>query len=202
MGRARSRLHARCGRLLTTALVASMALRGVVARAELPAVEVEPPPFETVTPDSTGPAWSDAELAARIEALRAEREATRLAGPIVGTTLGALVFWAGLQTASAAQLGCRGIGLTGGYDCSDDTIWALTAGAGAALVAGAITVAIVGPRLSKRLARRRALTHEIRALELEREARDASGAVKVEPTLGWRLAITGERQGLALVIRF
>lgn len=140
-----------------------------------------------------------AELDARIAALRAERDETHLTGPIVGTTLGALVLWAGLQLGYTAQVSCRGIGLSGGYDCSDDTIWGLTAGAGAAIVVGAITVAIVGPRLSKRLARRRTLTHEIRRLELEREE---AGAARPRPELDWGLAITRERQALQAVIRF
>ncbi|MEZ4333768.1 MAG: hypothetical protein R3F35_18590 [Myxococcota bacterium] len=157
-----------------------------------------PPPASPDAPASR--AESVAPLDDRIAALRAERDATRLTGPIVGTTLGALVLWAGLQTVYTAQVSCRGIGLSGGYDCSDDTIWGLTAGGGAAIAAGAIAVALIGPKLSKRLARRRALTHAIRRLELEREA---SGALRhPRPELRFGLAITRERQALQAVVRF
>lgn len=219
MGRGRSKLRVVGRGLLVAALVPLLARPAgaagvgpgsaareatVTAAAESPPDALEAPdapPDVPETPAGVAPETpvSAAELDARIAALRAERDETHLTGPIVGTTLGALVFWAGLQLGYAAQVSCRGIGLSGGYDCSDDTIWGLTAGAGAAIVVGAITVAIVGPRLSKRLARRRTLTHEIRRLELEREE---AGAARPRPELDWGLAITRERQALQAVIRF
>jgi hypothetical protein len=196
-------------RILAALLVAQIAGASAAGANEpmpAPGPALDPPsssPVESTParePDAPGsPAQRVAAFDAQIAALRAERDATRLTGPLVGTTLGALVLWAGLQTVYAAQVGCRGIGFSGGYDCSDEAIWGMTAGGGAAIALGAITVAIVGPKLSKRLARRRALTHEIRRIELEREA---SGAMRPRPALRFGLAITRERQALQAIVRF
>lgn len=201
------------GRRILIALLVAQLASPMAARA----TEPSPPPDRSPdphppTPVESIPAQAPAEpgvpasqgeslapLDARIAALRAERDETRLTGPIVGTTLGGLVLWAGLQTVYTAQVSCRGIGLSGGYDCSDDTIWGLTAGGGAAIAAGAIAVALFGSRLSKRLARRRALTHEIRRLELEREA---AGVMRHRPELHFGFAITRERQAVQAIVRF
>ncbi len=132
----------------------------------------------------------DAEREAEIQALQDERDRISLTGPIIGVAAGAVILQGGLSTIISTQYNCPGY-----WDCSDETRWGLTAGSGAAIVVGAITLAIMGPRLSERLKARRELHLEIHRL------RTASGARKPQPTFDWGLALDDRRQGVHATIR-
>lgn len=134
------------------------------------------------------------ELEARIEALRAERARISLTGPIVGVAAGAVILQGGLSTIISAQYNCPGY-----WNCSDEARWGITAGSGAAIVVGAITLAIMGPRLSARLKERRDLQLEIHEL---RKQSGAIGARDPKPSFDWGLALDEKRQSVHATIRF
>lgn len=140
-----------------------------------------------------GPA-PDAEREARIQALQDERDRISLTGPIIGVAAGAVILQGGLSTIISTQYNCPGY-----WHCSDETRWGLTAGSGAAILVGAITLAIMGPRLSERLQARRELRLEIHRLRMES---GAIGARKPKPTFDWGLALDDKRQGVHATIRF
>ena len=136
----------------------------------------------------------DAEVEARIQALEDERDRIAMTGPIIGVAVGAVILQGGLSTIISTQYNCPGY-----WDCSDETRWGLTAGSGAAIVVGAITLAIMGPRLSERLQAQRTLRLEIHRLRMES---GAIGARKPKPTFDWGLALDDRRQGFRATIRF
>jgi len=142
---------------------------------------------------------TDAALEARIAALEDERERIALKGPIAGVAIGVLVLQGGLSTIVSAQYNCPGY-----WNCSDETRWGLTAGSGAAIVVGAITLALFGPRLSERLEARRALRLEIHRLRMEgaRDRGEGIGAREPKPSFDWGLAVDDRRQAIHATIRF
>ncbi|MFO0691564.1 MAG: hypothetical protein U0900_22900 [Myxococcota bacterium] len=137
---------------------------------------------------------ADASIEARIEALEAERARIPLTGPIVGVAVGAVILQGGLSTIVSAQYNCPGY-----WNCSDETRWGITAGSGAAIVVGAITLAIMGPRLSARLNARRDLRLQIHEL---RKQSGAIGARDPKPTFDWGLALDEKQQAVHATIRF
>ena len=143
-----------------------------------------------------GPARAEdlSELDARIAELEQKREQIRLAAPFTAVILGGLLFQGGLSSIVSVQYNCPGY-----WDCSDETRWGLTAGAGAALVVGAITVGLAGPELSRRFRARRDLRFEIYELEQRREQ-----AASRKSTPDWALGIDlmGGRRDLRVTIRY
>jgi len=149
----------------------------------------------------------DSELDARLEALEAEREAIRTTGLIVGVGIGAALFSLGASQIVSIQYNCPGY-----YDCSDETRWGLTAGAGAAIVVGGVTAALTVPPLTRRLKARRELTEEINALRIERSDRAehaaagrraataAAGARAPRPAWSLGLGLAGGRRDVRLTI--
>ena len=137
---------------------------------------------------------SAAELEARIRDLEQERSGIRLTGPIVGVAAGAFLLQGGLSSIVSIQYNCPGY-----WNCSDETRWGLTAGAGAAIVVGAVAIALAGPELSKRLGLRRDLRHEIQDLRQRK-----SQGVSREPTFHWTLGfgVTEERKDLRVLVRY
>lgn len=173
------------------------AIDGAPAADAVPAHEGAPTtdpiaPVDPADPDA-------AALADRIAALEAEREGIRLTGAIAGVAIGVLILQGGLSTIVSTQYNCPGY-----WNCSDETRWGLTAGSGAAIVVGAITLGLFGPRLSERLEKRRVLRHEIHRLRME--AGDApsgvDGARAPTPRFDWGVAVDDERQALHATIRF
>ncbi|MBY0400856.1 hypothetical protein K2X89_11205 [Myxococcota bacterium] len=140
------------------------------------------------------PAFRDPALEARIQALEDERAGVEMTGPIVGVVVGAVALQGGLSMIVSTQYNCPGY-----WHCTDETRWGLTAGSGAAIVVGAITLAIMGPRLSERLEARRKLQHEIHRLRMES---GAIGARKPTPSFDWGLALDDRRQAFRATIRF
>lgn len=136
----------------------------------------------------------DAELEARIRELEQSRSAVRLTGPIIGVAAGAFLLQGGLSSIVSVQYNCPGY-----WDCSDETRWGLTAGAGAAIVAGAVAIALAGPELSKRLRKRRELRQEIYDLRLQ-----ASEAVSRREAPSWSLGfgVTDDRKDLRVFVRY
>ncbi len=148
----------------------------------------------------------DAELETRIRDLELERTGIALAGPIAGVAVGAVLFQGGLSSIISIQYNCPGY-----WDCSDETRWGLTAGAGAAIVLGAITVGLAGPALSKRLRERRELRQKIHELrmrqsesELESESESKAESLSQEPSPSWTLGIgvTDERRDFRVWLRY
>ena len=137
---------------------------------------------------------SDAELETRIRDLEQQRSGIRLTGPIVGVAAGAFLLQGGVSSIVSIQYNCPGY-----WNCSDETRWGLTAGAGAAIVVGAVAIALAGPELSKRLGLRRDLRHEIQDLRQRK-----SQAVSREPAFHWTLgfAVTEERKDLRVLVRY
>ncbi|MBK7951402.1 MAG: hypothetical protein IPK00_22230 [Deltaproteobacteria bacterium] len=136
----------------------------------------------------------DAALEARIQALEDERDRISLTGSVFGVAAGVLILQGGLSTIVSAQYNCPGY-----WNCSDETRWGLTAGSGAAIVVGAITLVIMGPRLSERLQARRELRLEMHRLRMEG---GAIGARKPKPSFDWGLALDDRRQGFHATLRF
>ena len=136
----------------------------------------------------------DAELESKIRELEHERSGVRLTGPIVGVAAGAFLLQGGLSSIVSIQYNCPGY-----WDCSDETRWGLTAGAGAAIVVGAIVIAIAGPVLSKRLRARRDLRQEIRDLRAQK-----SETLSRAPALRWTLGFgaTEERRDVRVLVRY
>lgn len=133
-------------------------------------------------------------LETRIQELRDERDRIRLAGPTAVVGMGAAIFQGGLSTIVSAQYNCPGY-----WSCSDETRWAITAGSGAAILIGAITVGLSVPVLTKRLRARRALSEEMNQL---RARRPVARARRSWPTPTPTVDLTGERKGLGLVFRY
>lgn len=146
----------------------------------------------------------DAELETRIRDLEQQRTGIGLGGPIAGVAVGAVLLQGGLSSIVSIQYNCPGY-----WDCSDETRWGLTAGAGAAIVLGAITIGLAGPALSKRLRERRELRqkiHELRMQKMESEPGSESQAESLsqEPSPSWTLGIgvTDERRDFRVWLRY
>lgn len=138
---------------------------------------------------------SDAERETRIRDLEQTRSDVRLAGPIVGVAAGAFLLQGGLSSIISVQYNCPGY-----WDCSDETRWGLTAGAGAAIVVGAVAIALAGPELSKRLRKRRDLRQEIYDLRQQ----ESSGSVTRRAPPSWSLGFgaTEDRKDLRVFVRY
>lgn len=187
-----SRTSRRIAALL--ALVLAIAGPAPAVRADEP---VEPDPSELAVPgeDADAPAIADpSQLEMRIRLLEAERAKVRLAGPITGVALGAIVLQLGLSQIISIQYNCPGY-----YHCSDTTRWGLTGGAGAAIVVGAATIAIFGPKLSQRLKARRELQQEI--LDL-RSQRNASASRRSAPAWALGFGFEDGRRDLRVSLRY
>jgi hypothetical protein len=156
------------------------------------------------SPPTRAEPLSDAELETRIRDLEQERTGIALGGPIAGVAVGAVLFQGGLSSIVSIQYNCPGY-----WDCSDETRWGLTAGAGAAIVLGAITIGLAGPALSKRLRERRELRqkiYELRMRKSESESGSESNAESLsqEPSPSWTLGIgvTDERRDFRVWLRY
>jgi hypothetical protein len=136
----------------------------------------------------------DPALEARIQALEDERAQIPLGGPIAGVAIGAVILQGGLSTIISTQYNCPGY-----WDCSDETRWGLTAGAGAAIVIGAVTLGFVGPQLSKRLRERRELSLEIQRLRLEQKT---ARARRPKPSFDWGFSLADGRREFRAVVRY
>jgi hypothetical protein len=145
---------------------------------------------------------SDAELETRIRDLEQERDELAPAGPIAGVVVGAVLLQGGLSSIVSIQYSCPGY-----WDCSDETRWGLTAGAGAAIVLGAITIGIAGPALSKRLRERRELGQKIHELRMRRSESGSESNAELpsqEPSPTWRLGVglTDERRDIRVSLQY
>lgn len=156
------------------------------------------------SPSTRAEPLSDAELETRIRDLEQQRTGIALVGPIAGVAVGAVMLQGGLSSIVSIQYNCPGY-----WDCSDETRWGLTAGAGAAIVLGAITIGLAGPVLSKRLHERRELrqkVYELRMRNSESESGSESDTDSLlqEPSPSWTLGIgvTDERRDFRVWLRY